>query len=297
MTEHTLERYANDVLAALVIGSFVAFVSASALGDVALGFSGLRRSVVVNGVVLVVLIPTVWVFGAQTLVAVSNLAKAAFVPEQVATSPPAATPAPSDADSTSPDQPPTAANGGRRETPQADTVRDSLAGHPHEADRARRRRMIQSEWPPLDVFLSYVVLAPLVVVLLAPFAGLVTDTVGPVVVPIADVAVPRGWFVSVFVVALIAVAVGWRRANRSGVAWLVLGAFLFGTAVASRIGLDSTADGSAASFQLSIGGLGAVPDQFLVLYFVLVLVVVIWAFGERAATAVALVRRRSTDDQ
>lgn len=296
MTAHTLERYANDVLAVLVIGSFVAFVGASALGDVALGFSGFQRSVFVNGVVLVVLVPTVWVFGAQTLVAVSDLAKAAFVPERVATSSPTAAPGTSDADGTRHDQPPTTADGGRGEASRADRVRDPVAGHPHGSDRARRRRMIQSEWPPLDVLLSYVVLAPLVVVLLAPFARLITEAVGPVPVPLADVAVPQGWLVGVLVVALVVVAVGWRRADRSGVAWLVLGAFLFGTVVASRIGVDSTADGSAASFELSIEGLGALPDQFFVLYFVLVLVVVVWAFGERAATAVALVRRRSTGE-
>ena len=277
MTEHTLERYANDVLAALIISSFVAYVGASALGDVALGFSGLRRSVFVNGVVLVVLVTSVWVFGAQTLVAVSNLAKVAFVPEQVDTSSPTA-------------------DGGDSENPEGEGVRGPIAGHP-EANQTRRQRMIQSEWPPLDILLSYVVFAPLFVVLLAPLAWMVIGAIEPLVVPVAGVEVPQGWLLAVLVVALVAVAVGWRLADRSGVAWLVLGTFLFGSVVASRVGVDSTADGAAAGFELSIEGLSALPDQFFVLYFVLILVVVVWAFGERAATAVALVRRRSTGEQ
>ena len=277
MTEHTLERYANDVLAALIISSFVAYVGASALGDVALGFSGLRRSVFVNGVVLVVLVTSVWVFGAQTLVAVSNLAKVAFVPEQVDTSSPTA-------------------DGGDSGNPEGEGVRGPIAGHP-EANQTRRQRMIQSEWPPLDILLSYVVFAPLFVLLLAPLAWMVIGAIGPLLVPIVGVEVPRGWLIAVLAVALVAVAVGWRLADRSGVAWLVLGGFLFGSVVASRIGVDSTPDGSTAGFELSIEGLSALPDQFFVLYFVLLLVVVVWAFGERAATAVALVRRRSTGGQ
>jgi hypothetical protein len=316
MTDRSLERYANDVLAALVIGSFVAFVAASTLGDVALGFSGLRRSVFVNGVLLVVLIPTAWVFGAQTLVAVSTLAKAAFVPEQLTASGPAEQ-EPADASTADRDddsRPRTDPSGGSHGDPTADggtgdltdepggstppvddEFRDPVAGHPvADTSDTPRQRMIQSEWPPLDVLLSFVVLTPLVVVLLAPFASVLATAVPPVRLPVVDATVPRVGVVGALVVVLFAAVVGWRRTDRPSVAWLVLGSFVAATAAASAIGVRQAPDESAARLELAVDGLDAMPDQFFLLYFVLVLVVVVWAFGERAANAVALIRNRSS---
>jgi hypothetical protein len=132
--------------------------------------------------------------------------------------------------------------------------------------------MIQSEWPPLDIVLSFVILTPLVVVLFTPLATLLSGLFSPLRLPLFGVTVPGGWGAVALLLAVGAVAVGWRQTGEAVTVWFIASALLSVMIVASGVGV-SQPDGSDGPPHLAIDGLAVLPDQFLLLYFVLVLVV------------------------